>query len=312
MVDTKLNAEIVTKKKRKSMFDEMNHGILCSADMKNRKNKVFYWLIVSVLIVYCLIVFVPCIWLMLSGFKDASELYAKPSSFFPKKFEITKFTEAFKELRFYKYYWNTFMMAAVAVIFDIVFNGMAGYVLSRLKPKGSKLIMGIVFVLMMLPANMSTVPLYMTFRDFPYLHINMLESYWPIWFMAGANTFNILLFKSSFDGISNSLVEAAKIDGASNFRIFLQIMVPLSLPVIMTVAIFTFNGQFGNFFWPYLLISDNAKAVLGIKIYQLKSSNLTMDYQMLCILFSILPQLIIYVFLQKYIIGGINVGGVKG
>ena len=80
----------------------------------------------------------------------------------------------------------------------------------------------------------------------------------------------------------------------------------------MTVSIFTFNGQFGNFFWPYLLISDTEKMTLGIWLYKVKSSNLTMDYQMITMLFAIVPQLVIFMLFSRYIIGGVNVGGVKG
>lgn len=296
----------------KKMFAVMDKGILCSADMKQPKYKILYACLCAIMIIYCLIVFVPCLWLMLSGFKDVGELYQRPVKFFPKQINFKKFTDTWVNLKFYKYYLNTIIMAGGCVICDVAINGLAGYVLSRLKPKGSKAISVLVFSLMLLPSTMSTVPLYMTFKDFPYAHINMLESYVPIWLIAGANAFNIMLFKSSFDGISNSLVEAAKLDGASNIKIFFNVIVPLSVPVIITVSLFTFNGQFGNFFWPYLLITEKEKTVLGVQIYNMKRSTLTMDYQMLCILFSIIPQLLVFTFFQKYIIGGINLGGVKG
>ena len=95
-------------------------------------------------------------------------------------------------------------------------------------------------------------------------------------------------------------------------RIFLQIMVPLSVPVIVTAAVFTFNFQFGSFFWPMLILRDEAKQVLGLQIYNLKTSSLSMDYRMLAMVFAILPQLIVFALFQKHIMGGINIGGVKG
>lgn len=300
------------KKKRKSMFDNMDKGILCSADMKKVRYKVLYGVMVLFMICYAAIVLLPSVWMMLSGFKEVSEMYAKPTHFFPKEIHLSKLWAAWSQMKFYKYYINTTIMAAGAVAADLVVSGLAGYVLSRLKPKGSKFVYVLVFSMMLLPSTMSTVPLYMTFRDFPLVHANLLDSYIPIWLMCAANMFNIILFKTSFDGISVSLIEAAKIDGASNLKIFFQIMIPLSVPVIITVALFTFNGQFGNFFWPYLLISDETKTVLGVQLYKVKSSSLTMDYQMLTILFAIVPQLIVFALFQKYIIGGVNLGGVKG
>ena len=97
----------------------------------------------------------------------------------------------------------------------------------------------------------------------------MLNTYWPMWLMAGVNMFNIILFKTSFDGVSNSLIEAAKLDGASNMKIFTKIMIPLSVPVI-TVSLFTFNGQFGNFFWPNLVLINPEKYTLGVQVYKIQ------------------------------------------
>lgn len=295
-------------KKEESKF----RGILTEKDLANPKYKVGYFLMWVYMLVYIAGVFIPFIWLMLSGFKDVAEMYTLPVSFFPKKIDISKLVKVWTEMKFYKYYLNTFVMAGGVVVLECVVSGLAGYVLSRLKPKGSRLIFIIVFWTMLMPSTLRIVPLYMTFKDFPLLHINMLESFLPIWLMAAANGFNIILFKNFFDGISNSLIEAAKIDGCTNIGIFWKIIIPLSVPVFMVVGLLAFNGQLGQFFWPYLLISDPEKTVLGVQLFKMKSDTYTMDYQMLALIFSIAPQLLIFAVFQKQIIGGINVGGVKG
>ena len=152
----------------------------------------------------------------------------------------------------------------------------------------------------------------MEFKSMPLIGINLLETYWPVWLMSAANAFNIILFKNFFDGISNSLIEAAWIDGASNMKIFFKIIIPLSMPVFIVVAMFTFNGSIGNFFWPYLTISAKEKTVLGVQLYKMKSSTYTIDYQMLALLFSVIPQVVIFAIFQRQIMGGVNIGGVKG
>lgn len=290
----------------------MDKGILTDADMKSTKYKVLYWVMFAIMIIYCLISFLPVVWIMLSGFKDVKEMYQVPATFLPKKIDLGKLALVWNELKFYRYYGNTFLMAIGAVISNIVVSGLAGYVLSRLKPKGTKLMMVLIFWIMLLPGTMSTVPLYMEFKKMPLIGINLLETYWPIWLMSAASAFNIILFKNFFDGISSSLIEAAWIDGATNMKIFFSIIIPLSTPVFIVVGMFTFNGQIGNFFWPYLLISSKEKTVLGVQLYKMKSSNYTMDYQMLALLFSVIPQVIIFAIFQKQIMGGINIGGVKG
>ena len=143
------------------------------------------------------------------------------------------------------------IMAGGSVVFDLIVSGLAGYVLSRLKPKGTKLMLTLIFWIMLMPGTMRTVPLYMEFKSMPLLGINLLETFWPIWLMAGANAFNIILFKNFFDGISESLVEAAWIDGCSDIMLFFKIIIPLSVPVFITVAmiLFAFTTLIGNLYY---------------------------------------------------------------
>lgn len=294
------------------MSKVMRTGILTDSDMKKGRYKALYIAMFAFMVIYALVAVVPVVWIMLSGFKSVGEMYQIPPTFFPKEIDLSKLWKVWTELKFYNYYLNTFIMAGGVVIFDVVVSGLAGYVISRLKPLGTKVIFAIMFWVMLLPGTMRIVPLYMTFVDFPVLHISMLDTFWPIWLMAAANVFDIILFKNFFDGISNALVESAKIDGATNMRIFFNIMLPLSTPVFIVVAVFAFNGQMGQFLWPLLLITDKSKMVLGVLIYKMKTFEYTMDYQMLVLLFSVLPQLVIYAIFQRKIMGGINIGGVKG
>lgn len=290
----------------------MEYGILTNPDMKQKKYVALYVAMFTALVVVTMVNIFPILWVLLSGFKDVQELYALPVKFLPEHIDLTKLVKVWNEMEFASAYFATFIMTIGSVVFDVVICGFAGYVLSRLKPPGTKISLKLLFLLILLPGTMRTVPLYMMFRSFPVFHINMTESFLPIWLMAAANPFNIILFKNSFDGISKSLIEAAKIDGAGDCRIFFKIIVPLSMPVITTVAIFAFNGGFGQFFWPNLLISKKELTVLGVKMFKMRNSNYTMDYQMLAVIFSILPQVIIFSLFQKQIVGGINVGGVKG
>ncbi|MBE7045389.1 MAG: carbohydrate ABC transporter permease [Ruminococcaceae bacterium] len=290
----------------------MDKGILTNADMKLTRYKLLYVVMFAIMLVYCAASFLPVVWIMLSGFKDVKEMYAVPATFLPKNFDLSKLTRVWNEMKFYKYYGNTFFMALGCVAFDLVISGLAGYVLSSLKPKGTRFMLAVIFWIMLLPGTMRTVPLYMEFKSMPLIGINLLETFWPIWLMAGANAFNIILFKNFFDGISPSLIEAAWIDGCNNIGIFFKIILPLSVPVFLVVAMFTFNGNLGTFFWPYLLISDREKTVIGVQLFRMKTSTYTMDYQMIALIFSVVPQVLIFAIFQKQIMGGVNIGGVKG
>ena len=121
-----------------------------------------------------------------------------------------------------------------------------------------------------------------------------------------------MLFKNFFDTIDMALVEAARIDGCNDFKIFTRIMLPLSVPIIATVSIFTVNGAWGNFFWPFLLLKNTEIQTVSVELYNLKQSGYAMDKYMVALLLSIIPPSIIFVLFQRHIMGGINIGGVKG
>ena len=303
-------------KLRKEKKMNMDTGALCNSDMKQVKYKLFYGFLWACMIIWFIVVILPCIWMATSGFKTAAEINATENiKFFPDTFDFKKLAKAWEVLNYEKYYLNTFIMAIGCVIADVFASGLAGYVLSRLKPTGHKMVLALVFCLMLLPTTGTTVPLFITFKNGIIPGVTMLNTYWPMWLMSAANMFNVILFKTSFDGISTSLVEAAKIDGANDLSIFVKIMIPLSIPVIITVSLFTFNAQFGNFFWPNLVLIDPEQYTLGVQIYKIQSitnASITDDIKMMGILFSILPQLLVFALFQKHIMGGINLGGVKG
>ena len=165
-------------------------------------------------------------------------------------------------------------MALGELVFCILSNGIAGYVISRLKPKGSALFFTIILWTMMLPSSISMVPLFMTFMDFPYLHVDLLNSYIPMWLMAGANAFYVLLFKNFFDTIPMSYVEAARIDGCSDVGIFARIILPLSKPILMVVTIFSINGSWESFFWPYLVIREKQLDTVAVQLFKMKNAGL--------------------------------------
>ena len=159
------------------MFNkQMDKGILTNIDMKQAKYKFLYSAIMIILLLWCLgICLYPILWIILSGFKDVEELYAIPSTFFPKNFQISKIAKVWNEMKFWKTYGNTFMLAGGAAVFNMVISGLAGYVISKVKPIGSKVVFTILFWIMLLPTTMSTVPVYMTIMDFPILHFSILK-----------------------------------------------------------------------------------------------------------------------------------------
>ena len=293
-------------------FEQKQTGLLTAFDFNKTSVKIGYWIMFSIVLIAAVISAFPPIWVFLSGFKDVKEFLSTPPTLFPHSFHPEKLVEVWRDLNFGRYYLNTLAAAGGDLAFCLVVNGLAGYVISRLKPKGSALVFTLILWSMMLPNSVSTVPLFMTFIDFPVLHISMVNTYFPMWLMKGANAFNVLLFKSFFDSIPMSYLEAARIDGSSDLGIFSKIILPLSKPILMVVTIFSINATWAEFFWPYLVLKDKSMYTVAVQIFKMKSLGYAIDKYVIVLMFSILPPAVIFMFFQKYILQGITMSGIKG
>ncbi len=287
-------------------------GAIHSVELQSHKTQAIYWTLFGVLIIVAMICLIPIIWLALTSFKSVKEIYAAEVTLFPESISLAKVARVWNKMNFIKYYLNSLLLCAGDIVFDIVINGLAGYVLSRLKPKGSKFLGMILLWTMMMPSGVSLVPLFQTFLDLPFIHISLVDSYLPFWLIAGTNIFNLLMFKSFFDSISKEYCEAAMIDGCSNLKIFTRIILPLSLPIIMVVAILDFTGAWGNFLFPYLLIQNEELYPVAVKLYELNSSGILADEYMMALMFGMIPPLLIFLVFQKQMMRGVSFSGVKG
>ncbi len=306
-------SEIVQSKFDKKK-DAQAMGIISKFDMQNPSVKVLYGLIWFFLILAVLLCFVPPLWCMTSALKDSREFFSVPATLIPRSFHPEKLWETWEMLNFGQAYINTVIVLCGSLVMSLVCNGMMGYVLSRLRPRGYKLVLSLVLWTLMLPQSVSQVPLFKNFLSLPILGINITESYLPMWLLAGANAFYVLIFKSFFDSIPQSLIEAARLDGCTNLGIFFRVMLPLSKPVLMVIAIFTINASWSDFFWPYLVLGSRSELyTVMVKIfYMAGSSGYSEDIQVVALIFTIIPPTILFLFFQRYIMSGFTLSGIKG
>lgn len=300
-------------------FDNKTTGILASSELKTFKGKLIYWMFFAILALASIISLFPAIWTILTSFKSTQEIYSE-FSFFPKNMSlptlIGRVKESWAALQLGASFVNTIVLSLGNLVFTIVVSGFAGYVLSKLKPRGSRMFFVLVVWTMMMPGQMRLVPNYITMLHFPFAYdfgmgVSLLDTYWPMWIGSAASAFNVILFKNAFDGLSQSYVEAARIDGCSNFGIFFRIMLPLSMPVIIFVSIGALSGAWSDFFEPLLYLDKHA--VTPLKIYRLQSdSSIQMNTRFMGFVFASIPPFLIFAIFQKRIMGGVNIGGVKG
>ena len=287
-------------------FENKTTGIITPLELRSAKYKILYWSIVLILILITCVSLLPSLWVLLSGFKDVKEIYKIPPDIFPREIRLSKFVEVWQKYSFGTSYFASFIISVGDVICAVVFPALGGFVLSRLRPRGAGLVMTLLLWTMMMPGQVRMVPTFMVFNT-----LGLTNSYLPLWMMAAANIFNIFLFKNYFDSISISLIEAAQLDGCSDIGIFAKIILPLAKPIIMYIAITSINASWSNFMWPYLLMTDNKLMPISVILYRMKATA-RLDYYMLAIIFGMIPPVIMYAFFQRQILGGLNIGGVKG
>ena len=292
-------------------IESKKEGLITSSDYKRLSVKISYWLIVLFLVLCSLIALLPIVWAFLSGFKELNEYYSVNPTLLPQKISWDKLVDVSTKLKIGKSFINSMILFFGCWVGEVIVGGIAGYTISRLQPKGSKMLFTLMLWTMMMPHTLTMVPMFMTWTDFPIIHINYQNTWIPLWTGSMANIFNILLFKNFFDGIPKSYIEAAKIDGCSNIGIFAKIIVPLSVPIISTITVFVFNGTWNNFMGPFLYLKDPNMATVALRLYN-TTQGFTEPEQMLAAFVVMIPSVIVFMICSKQILGNNMNVGVKG
>jgi multiple sugar transport system permease protein len=289
-----------------SKFLLKENGIITQSDLKRTRVKVLYFVMFIICIIITLLSIAPPIWLFLQSFKDIKE-FTLTQSILPKTFDFSKFVDTWKELKFYKYYINSFYSVTGSIICAVVFNGLLAYSISIIKPRGSKIVYTLVISSLMIPAATSIVPLFVNITK---VHLN--GSFIPLWLAAGANAFFVVLFKEFFDTLPISVIEAARIDGCNNLGIFFKIIMPLSKPITMVIAMYALNYAWSDFLLPNLLLNNTGLETVMVRLFQFKDATGSQVDVLRAIVFAIIPPVILFTIFQKRIIQGSSFAGVKG
>lgn len=281
-------------------------GAIREYDLRSGKVRTVYVMIH----VLCFLVFLACIfpavWVMLAGFKDIRE-FTRNATIFPASFDLSKMQKTWELLKFTKYYKNSLILVAGGTVCAVFFNGLLAYGFAILKPKGYRIAYGLVMWSMMVPATTSMVSL---FRNINLTGLN--GSFVPLWLMYGANAFWVILFKEFFEGLPREVIDAARVDGCGSMQIFLRIVLPLSKPIIMVVAIFAVTAAWSEFLLPYLVLNGSGKETVMVKLFSFKDTPTDAVSVLRAAFFSIIPPTIIFILFQRQITDNAAAGAIKG
>lgn len=302
------------KSRKQKLQESKGRTLISDMDLQKGHVKAAYWFILIFLVLGTITTIFPLLWTLFSSFKDSKEIFDYPPKLLPKEFDFKNFSEAWDKIRFVHYFFNTFLIAFGTWFIQIISGGLAAYALSKLKVPFGRIIFILFLSTLMVPFWAIMIPLYLTIRDLGnFLHFQMLDSYWAIWLPAGVSAFNIFLLKGFFDGLPDDLMEAARIDGASEVRIFFNLVLPLSKPVIAVVSIFSLMATWNDFLWPYIVLSTPEKFPIMVRLYEFEQQgDISWSVIMSALVLASLPPIILFMCFQKYIMRGIALTGLKG
>ena len=221
-----------------------------------------FWYIV--LGFFAIVLALPLAWLISTSLKTGAQTFVMPPKWIPDPIVWENYPEAFKAVPFHRYFWNTIQIVIFATLGTLITASMAAFAFARLRFPGRGFLFGLVLSTIMLPGIVTLIPTFILFRYLGWIN-TLLPLIVPYWFGGGA--FNIFLIRQFFMTLPYELDEAARIDGASNFRIYWNILMPLSKPVLATVAVFSFIHHWNDFFLPlvYLRTPANGRWLSGFR-----------------------------------------------
>lgn len=253
---------------------------------------------------------VPFFWMLSTSLKSLAEVQTWPIVWIPSQFRWVNYLTVFEKTPFERYILNSIIIAGGGIIGTLVSSSLAGYGFARLRFPGRDLLFFVNLTTLMLPAWVVIVPHFMMFS-----YVGWLDTYLPIIVPSFfGNAFHIFLFRQSFMGIPRELEDAARIDGASNLRIFAQLFLPLSKPVIATVAIFAFYYYWNDLIYPLVYLQSQLKfpVSLGLRMFQTANFGVVdMPLVMAASVMALLPCVLLFLFAQQLFIQGVVVTGVE-
>lgn len=269
-----------------------------------RKTAVSY----VVLILIGMFFIFPFIWLIDTSLKSDAQIFTFPPKWIPKPLLISNYTKALTTIPFMHYVWNTVKIVIFAVLGNVLSAPMIGYAFSKLHWKGRDKVFILVLATMMLPFQITMIPLYSMYVKIGWIN-SILPLVVPDFF---GKAFFIFLMRQFLMTIPDDLSEAARIDGASEFRIFLQVIMPLAKPALVTVGLFSFIWSWTDFMGPLIYLTDSSKWTISLGLSQFTSSH-GLDWSLLMAgsAMFMLPMIILFFLMQKVFIEGITMSGLK-
>ena len=262
----------------------------------------------TLLVITALLTVAPLLWMISASVMPTGEATVYPPRMLPSQVTFSHYGELFTRMNFGRTFANSMIIAVGTTLFSLLLNSMAGYAFAKLRFGGRDRLFNSLVAALVIPTQVGMLPLFLLLKS-----VGLVNTYWGVILPSMATIFGIFMIRQFMLSIPDDLLDAARIDGASEWQIYWSIVLPLAKPVLVTLAIFAFMSAWNDFMWPLIVLTDDSRYTLPVAVANLVGEHVQdTELMMASSVLTILPVLLLFLVLQKHYIAGIMVGSVKG
>ncbi len=249
----------------------------------------------------------PALWMVSASFMAPGEASGSPPPLIPRTPTLEHYVALGERLHMGRYFLNSLIIASVVTLVSLFINSMAGFAFAKYAFRGRDRLFRVLLSAMVIPAQVTMLPLFLMLKT-----MGFVNTYAGAVIPGLASIFGIFLIRQFVRSIPDSFLEAARMDGANDFKIYRSVILPLCRPILMTLALFTFMGTWNDFMWPLIIMSDEARYTLPVALANLMGEHvLDLELMMAGSVVTIIPVVILFLSFQRHYVRGIMVGGIK-
>ncbi|HKS24236.1 MAG TPA: carbohydrate ABC transporter permease [Thermoanaerobaculia bacterium] len=276
--------------------------------MTNSRRRLESAILHGVLIAGGVITLFPLFWMLSASLMRSGEAATFPPHLVPEAPTLDQYRQLFVRLNLGRAFFSSAVVASIVTISSVLFGSMAGYAFAKLRFGGRDRLFGLLLTAVVIPPQVGMLPLFLLMKK-----LHLVNSYWGAIIPSMATMFGIFLVRQFMLSVPHDLLEAARLDGAGELRIYWSVVMPLARPILATLATFMFMSTWNDFMWPLIVLSDQAHYTLPVALANLSGEHVQdIELMMAGAVVTVLPVLALFVALQRYYIAGLMAGSVKG
>ena len=262
----------------------------------------------AVLLAGAVVTLFPLLWMVAVSLMPPGEATAHiPPPLWPSRITFANYRMLLTRLALGRAFANSLLLATAVTLISLVSNSMAGYAFAKFHFRGKDALAGLLLAALVIPGQVSMLPLFLLLKT-----MGCINTYWGVIIPGMASIFGIFMIRQYMVAIPDTLLDAARIDGAGELRIYWSLVLPACIPILVTLAMFTFMGVWNDFLWPLIVLTDDRRYTLPVALANLLGEHVQdTELMMAGAVVTVLPVVVLFVGLQRYYVAGIMSGGLK-